>query len=175
MTFRFSLLFLALAGLAAAQSPVATALKNLNEEAHRNLGEALAKVPESILNFKPGEGVMTFREITGHLINTDNRLCSLMKGEEAPDKTDYQKGTHTKEQLAEAWKKSGEYCSAYLSSLSEADINGVVKMGQREMARANLLTRLVQHQGLHYGNLITYMRLNGIVPPETERSQQQRR
>jgi uncharacterized damage-inducible protein DinB len=160
---------------ALAQNPIATSLKNLNDETHRNLGEALGKIPETMLDFKPTEGVMTFREITGHLINTDNRLCSLVKGEAAPDTRDYQKEKLSLTDLAAAWKKSGDYCSAFLGSLSDADLAGTIKMGQREMSKASLATRLVQHQGLHYGNLITYMRIKGLVPPETERSQQPRR
>lgn len=168
-----TLLFVLAIG-AHAQSAVGAALKTLNDEAHRNLGDALNKIPEDMLDFRPAEGTMSFREITGHLITTDFRLCSLIKGEQPPDTTDYQKAKLNKADLAAAWKKSGDYCAAMLGSLSDGDIAGVVKMGQREMPKAALLTRLVQHQGLHYGNLITYMRIKGIVPPETERAQQRR-
>ena len=175
MLCRTLLLLCALAASAMAQNAVATSLKTLNEETHRNLGEALSKVPESMLDFRPVEGVMSFREIAGHLVNTDNRLCSLVKGEQPPDARDYQKEKVSLAELSAAWQKSGEYCSALLGSMTEADLAGVIKMGQREMSKASLVTRLVQHQGLHYGNLITYMRMKGIVPPETERSQQQRR
>jgi uncharacterized damage-inducible protein DinB len=160
---------------AVTQNPVATSLKTLNDEAHRNLGEALGKAPEAMLDFRPVEGVMSFREIAGHLINTDNRLCSLVKGEAPPDTRDYQKEKVGLADLAAAWKKSGDYCSALLGSMTDADLGVVMKMGSREMSKASLVTRLVQHQGLHYGNLITYMRMKGMVPPETERSQQPRK
>ena len=44
----------------------------------------------------------------------------------------------------------------------------------RKPAWMSALTALVFHSPLHYGNLITYMRIKGIVPPETERAQRPR-
>jgi uncharacterized protein YciI len=46
-----------------------------------------------------------------------------------------------------------------------------VKRGTREVVKANSGVHILWHPSLHYGNLITYMRLKGIVPPETERAQ----
>jgi uncharacterized damage-inducible protein DinB len=34
---------------------------------------------------------------------------------------------------------------------------------------------LLDHTALHYGNLITYLRIKGLVPPETERRQAQKK
>jgi len=38
---------------------------------------------------------------------------------------------------------------------------------QRQIARANQLTMLIVHGNEHYGNLVTYMRMKGIVPPSS--------
>jgi hypothetical protein len=38
---------------------------------------------------------------------------------------------------------------------------------QRQVARANQLTMVLTHGNEHYGNLITYMRIHGIVPPSS--------
>ncbi len=38
---------------------------------------------------------------------------------------------------------------------------------QRQVARANQLTMFVVHGNEHYGNLVTYLRIKGIVPPSS--------
>ena len=38
---------------------------------------------------------------------------------------------------------------------------------QRQLARVNQLTQLIVHGNEHYGNLVTYMRMKGIVPPSS--------
>ena len=44
-----------------------------------------------------------------------------------------------------------------------------------EMRRAARLISNIAHDNEHYGNLVTYMRIKGYVPPSTERAQQMRR
>jgi hypothetical protein len=40
---------------------------------------------------------------------------------------------------------------------------------QWQTARASSLTRVIVHGNEHYGNLVTYMRVHGIVPPSSAR------
>jgi uncharacterized damage-inducible protein DinB len=44
----------------------------------------------------------------------------------------------------------------------------MVKSGQREVAAGYGLTFNVAHNFEHYGNIVTYMRLKGLVPPSSE-------
>ena len=48
-------------------------------------------------------------------------------------------------------------------------------MGPNEVPAAALLFGNVSHTNEHYGNLVTYMRIKGLVPPSTERAQRRRR
>ena len=43
-----------------------------------------------------------------------------------------------------------------------------VRMGPGDMPRANVLITNMTHSALHYGNLVTYMRMKNIVPPSSE-------
>jgi uncharacterized damage-inducible protein DinB len=45
----------------------------------------------------------------------------------------------------------------------------VTFFGGQKMAKVMILTLLNNHAWEHYGNLVTYMRLNNIVPPSSER------
>ena len=43
-------------------------------------------------------------------------------------------------------------------------------MGQSQQPRGQMLVQNISHSNEHYGNLVTYMRLKGLVPPSTERA-----
>jgi hypothetical protein len=45
-----------------------------------------------------------------------------------------------------------------------------ITLGQRQVARMVPAASLVSHLNEHYGNLVTYMRIKGVVPPSTERA-----
>ena len=51
----------------------------------------------------------------------------------------------------------------------------MVKLFGTEMSKVTALYGNTAHTNEHYGNLVTYMRIKGLVPPSTERAQQQRR
>jgi hypothetical protein len=41
-------------------------------------------------------------------------------------------------------------------------------MGTGDMPRATVLTVNMTHAALHYSNLVTYLRMNNMVPPSSE-------
>ena len=48
----------------------------------------------------------------------------------------------------------------------------MVKLMGRDMPRLGALSINNMHDMEHYGNLVTYMRMKGIVPPSSEQAQQ---
>jgi uncharacterized damage-inducible protein DinB len=175
---RLPLLTLATGALLLAQAPsanpVADSMKASVRNTERNLLEAVEKVPDSMMAFKPVPEVMTFAELVGHIVDVEYMVCSAVKGEANPNSTSLQKAGLSKEAAVAAVKKSNDYCAAALEPLKDADLSSAVQLFGRPGTKASALTALVFHSPLHYGNLITYMRLKGIVPPETERAQRPR-
>jgi len=51
----------------------------------------------------------------------------------------------------------------------------MIKAGQGEAPRVGRLISNAAHINEHYGNVVTMMRLKGMVPPSTERAQQVRK
>jgi uncharacterized damage-inducible protein DinB len=51
----------------------------------------------------------------------------------------------------------------------------MIPAGQAQVPRAQPLIQNISHDNEHYGNLVTYFRAKGMVPPSTERAQQIRR
>jgi uncharacterized damage-inducible protein DinB len=81
----------------------------------------------------------------------------------------------TKAELVAALAKAVAYCDEVYGAMTDEKALALVKAGRTDMPAAALLFRNVSHTNEHYGNLVTYMRIKGLVPPSTERAQQQRR
>jgi uncharacterized damage-inducible protein DinB len=172
--------------------PVATALKNGFDGISRNVSESAAKMPEENFAFKPTPEVRSFGEILGHVANSHYSYCSRVKGEKNPNAQDLEKVT-AKADLVKAVNDSIDYCKAVYASMTDAKLAQPVApptpaaaapAAQRGQAPAagqapaprpavplNVLLQNVTHDWEHYGNLVTYLRLKGLVPPSTERSQ----
>jgi uncharacterized damage-inducible protein DinB len=166
-------------GVAAAQTPapasapqstgLADGLKRAWAGAKLNVTEAADKMPDANYSFKATPEVRSFGEIIGHIVNGNLLYCSRAKGE-APPKSDAEKITG-KADLVKALNDSFATCDAVISTLTDEALLEKVKNGPNETARGVYISGVIAHVNEHYGNLVTYMRLKGMVPPSTERAQ----
>ncbi len=183
------LIFAALAGMpavAAAQmpasgssNPLSGSLKNMYDGIKRNLTESADKMTEANYAFKPTPEVRSFGELIGHLANANYMLCSRVKGEKNPnDGNDLEKKT-AKADLVKGLQDAIAYCDGVYGAATDGMALELVKTGeppnQRDVPRAQWLISNIAHNNEHYGNIVTYLRLKGLVPPSTERAQQMRR
>ena len=104
--------------------------------------------------------------------------CSRAKGEKNPNEGSFEKKT-SKADLVKGLNDAIAYCDSVYGSASDSMLMQSVKVGeppnQRDVMRASMLIGNISHTNEHYGNMVTYMRLKGLVPPSTERAQQMRR
>lgn len=166
----FLLLFV-LAGKAHGQTPAPDAsnpFKGFYNYTKQNLIGAAEKMPAEHFSFKPTPEVRTYAEIFGHILNTNYMACSGLRGEANPNKDDLEKTLKTKDDVVKAAKASFEYCDVAMKSLTAASLQETFKNGTREIPKTSPLLLLIAHSQEHYGNIATYMRLKGIVPPSSE-------
>ncbi|MBI5280960.1 MAG: DinB family protein [Candidatus Solibacter usitatus] len=163
------------AGLAPAQDVVAKNLTALFAGYRVNIMEALGKVKPEDYGFKPSPDVRTMREQFAHIADANYSICSGLKGEANPNTSPLEQKDLGKPELTKAVADSFDYCMAAMEGWSDAKFSEMVKRGTTERPKAYHALHLLEHTGLHYGNLVTYMRMKGMVPPETERRQQQAR
>ena len=153
------------------QASMSDVLRMANDATRRNLTEAIAKWHEGWLDWRPTPEVRTFREVVGHILDTNYMACAGIRGADNPVAKDpLEKRALTKAQLLEETSKSYDFCKETFAGIADADFTRVLKQGERETPAARLMLLVPYHTALHYGNLITYMRLRGVVPPETERA-----
>jgi uncharacterized damage-inducible protein DinB len=136
-----------------------------------NLTGSADKMPAEHFGFRPSPDVMTYSELLGHLMNTQYGYCNAVKGGPSPAAgRDFMKTTD-KAAMIQIVKDSFAYCDDAFAGLTEANALEMISVGvapnQRQIGRANQLTQLVVHGNEHYGNLVTYMRIKGVVPPSS--------
>lgn len=136
----------------------------------KNLVASATLVPEADYAFKPTPQVRSFGQIVGHLANDHYLMCSGAKGEKNPSTVDYEKTT-AKAELVAALEKSIAYCDSVLAGMTDTTGTQPVELFRQKFIRLGVLQLNVSHSSEHYGNLVTYMRLKGLVPPSSAGSQ----
>lgn len=124
-------------------------------------------MPEEKYNFRPVAGVRTFGELIGHVAGSQNMFCAIALGQAPPAEDAVEKAASSKAALIAAMKASNANCAkAYAQS--DADARGAIDLFGQKRTRLFALMMNATHDGEHYGNLITYLRINGLVPPSSK-------
>jgi uncharacterized damage-inducible protein DinB len=153
---------------------LAEALDRMHTGVARNVVEAAEKVSEADYGFAPAKEVRTFGGFVGHIANSAFGYCARAKGEANPNKDDFEKVTG-KAALVAGLKAAVAYCDGVYKAQTDASLAELLPGGQTPQPRGQVLVQNISHDNEHYGNLVTYMRIKGLVPPSTERAQQPRR
>jgi hypothetical protein len=94
-------------------------------------------------------------------------FCSQASGEANPVKG-IEKTKTSKADLVSAIKDAVAYCNKTFDSMTDARGSEMVKFFNFNLAKLTLLSLNTAHTDEHYGNMVTYLRLKGIVPPTSE-------
>ena len=128
---------------------------------------AAQKMPEENYSFKPTPEVRTFGQLVGHVADASYMFCSQAIGESNPAK-DIEKTKTSKADLVAAVKDGVAYCNKAFYSMTDAKGSQMVKLFNFDIAKLTLFSINTAHTDEHYGNMVTYLRLKGIVPPTSE-------
>ena len=129
---------------------------------------AAEKMPEENYSFKPTPDVRSFGQLVGHLADSQYYFCSLATDDVKPP-AGIEKNKASKADLVAALKEAIAYCSKSYAGMTDAKGAEMVKLMNTDFARMTTLSANIAHIYEHYGNMSTYMRLKGIVPPTSEK------
>ena len=161
-----------LAGSTQAQQPAAPsdlAVRTVREQwqAMTNyVTRAAADVPDSLYAYKPVATVRTFGQLIGHVAGAQYMICAAALGDPPRGEDEIEKTKTTKTELVAALRASTEYCGRAYAQTDAAAQQRTQLFGQ-ERSRLAALGINATHNAEHYGNLVTYMRMNGLVPPSS--------
>jgi uncharacterized damage-inducible protein DinB len=146
-------------------------IKGRYDNVKRDIVEAAEAVPEAEYDFKPTPEVRSFGQIVAHIADTQNYFCGVADGGNPAYADAIEKSATTKADLVKALKDSVAKCDVVYATLDEVNALSLVKAGKGDALRGLVLLDNVSHDSEHYGNIVTYMRLKGHVPPSTARTQ----
>ena len=135
---------------------------------HNFVVMTVEQTPESLFTFKPTPEVRALGQLFAHVSDGENLFCALALGEPMPNPFDVnEKSKKTKTEILAALKASAAHCD---KAYAQTDAQGQIPadfFGQK-VNRAFLLGMNGAHDYEHYGNMVTYLRLKGIVPPSSQ-------
>ena len=133
-------------------------MRNAFNEVNGWVTKAADMVPADKYNYKPVETVRTFGQILGHITDSYNYFCAQAVGNNVKWSDAVADGATDKNTLLPKLKEAVTKCNAAYGSSN---------------AKMEPLFSNVGHTNLHYGNLITYMRMMGLTPPSSSPSPSQ--
>jgi uncharacterized damage-inducible protein DinB len=107
-------------------------------------------VPADKYSYKPAPTVRTFGEQLGHIIDGSNYYCGRATGTKVQWSDANAQGKTDKATIVPKLKEAFDACSA---------VHGTGHLG--------MLIQNYGHASLHYGNMVTYLRMLGLVPPSS--------
>jgi uncharacterized damage-inducible protein DinB len=177
VTVLAGLLVVASAGSAAAQAgtqsnPISDSIRQAWDDAKGNLKQSAELMPEPDYPFKPVDTVRTFGQILAHVAGANYVFCAAAKGDKSPFGEDhFEKSAKTKAEIVKAVNDSIAYCDGAYKALTDqtAAQSVTLPFGTSSGPRARALMNNTGHVQEHYGNLVTYFRVKGLVPPSSRR------
>jgi len=156
------------AGALPDQSPITLGSRGLYVFLRSNVLKAAQKMPEENYSFQPTPEIRTFARLVGHVADAQYLFCSLAAGEKNPDTASIEKTKSTKAELVAALEESYAYCDKTYNAMNDVSGRELVKFQGRDVPKLVILNLNTAHLDEHYGNIVTYMRLKGLVPPSSE-------
>ena len=134
-----------------ARNDAPAALRRSFNEVTGFVTRAAEMVPADKYSYRPAASVRTFGQLIGHIADAHNYFCAQAGGKNIEWSDAVEKGTADKAALVQKLKQSVDGCAGAYSATGQV----------------GPLISNIGHTNLHYGNIITYLRMMGLVPPSS--------
>lgn len=171
--FALTLLFAlaAAASVSAQSSPLSADVRKDYQTVRDYFLRAAEKMPEADYAFKPSPDVRTFAQQVAHVADDQYNLCAPARNEVRHAAYRQIENTlSTKADLLAALKQAFAYCDAAYDAMTDASGAEAVKFGNMSKTRFAMLNWNLWHTWEHYGNVVVYLRMKGLVPPSSEKN-----
>ena len=138
-----------------------------------NIVRSAAMVPPEMYTWQPTPEVRSFARLFAHIADDNNGACSALAGvTPAPARLDtgsagaWAADKMTKADLEKALADSVALCQKAFAAVTAANMMESAG-GRGTRTKLGNLIYNTSHINEHYGNLVTYLRLKGMVPPSS--------
>ncbi|MCU0241814.1 MAG: DinB family protein [Vicinamibacteria bacterium] len=149
-------------------NPLSSGTKMMFERISMLITKSAEQVAEADYAFKPTPEVRSFGQQIAHIADSNFSICAAVSGEKLPP-TDIEKTKTSKADLQKGLADSIAYCTKIYAGLTDDEAKKMVTFFGRERPKLVALNMVISHDFEHYGNIVTYMRLKGMVPPSSQR------
>lgn len=150
----------------AQENPAVASVRGVYTQARDYVLAAAEQMPEPEYGFRPAADVRTFGQLIGHVANAQSAICSAVLGEQRQNAQNYEQLT-AKAALVDALRASNAICDRAYAITDEAALRTTRLFGQERTGLSALVLNAA-HDMEHYGNLVTYLRIKGMVPPSSQ-------
>lgn len=144
---------------------------------------AVEDLPDGDLDFRPNSDLMTFREISRHILEASDGLCGIMlAGVENLQTPQFRE--MLKEYISPLPAEAGagaiaialresmkKRCGEFTEKTPDFYSGMITRFDGQRVTRLEMLQFIKEHELTHRSQLFLYLRLKGIVPPTTRRRQ----
>ncbi len=151
----------------AADNPQLTSTKAFYDQIKQNILKSADKLPEDKYSFAPMQGVRTYGQVLAHVADGQYFLCGIARDGKGQSKN-IEKTVKTKAEIVAALNEAFAFCDSVYAGLTDSSSAATVPWFGQQRTKLSMLAFNTAHTFEHYGNLVTYMRMNGAVPPSSE-------
>ena len=140
-------------------------------EIGRKLIAIAEDLPENKYEYKPNPQSRSFVQQLVHAAGSMYYFTDVAQGKQArygddPPRSEWV----TKDDVVAFVSRCVKDGADVLAAKGDSGLNEAVNDGSPHLVRlADLAYRIIEHSGEHYGQLVAYYRINGMVPPESRR------
>jgi uncharacterized damage-inducible protein DinB len=152
-----------------AASPSQAVLESWNDIGRKLIAMA-EDFPEDKYDYKPTPAQRTFAEQLLHAANANYFFTNITLGQKAPAEEDPKRDQYkTKAAVAAFVKKAFADGAAAIKAKGDKGMSDIIidPFGHQQVRISDAAYGFIEHSGEHYGQLVVYYRLSGLVPPES--------
>jgi uncharacterized damage-inducible protein DinB len=148
-------------------NPLISTSKTMFGITKNNILRSVDKIPDDLWSFQPTKDVRTFGQLFAHVADGQYEFCGAAAEGKGVEKG-LEKTLKTKAEISSALKEAFAYCDGAYAKMTDANAAELVTFFGMKITKLGAMDFNIAHNMEHYGNLVTYMRLKGIVPPSSE-------
>ena len=153
------------ASSAAAQSPAMDGIRTEWSAIQGGVMTAANKTPDSLYGYRPTPDVFTLRKMLLHIADASYSLCAGFQGTPGQRPKVNADAELPKAEVLQTLTAAFTFCDTAFAAATDASLGERVTLpnGQTRV-KSYYAAHQLAHTNLHYGNVITYMRLNKLAP-----------
>ncbi len=162
----FAFLFTAALSAQTPANPLTKSSMGIYAISKGDVMKSVDAIPADLWSFQPTDSVRTVAQLFAHIADGQYEFCGAATTGQ-PVMKDIEKTMKTKAEISAALKTAFGYCDAAYAKMTDAQAAEIVPFFGMKVTRLGIMDFNVAHNMEHYGNLVTYMRIKGIVPPSS--------